>query len=163
MKECIDIIFGGAAGMEIVAKDIMTKDVKTVNEDTPISDVIEILVANNISGVPVLNDDGKIVGIITEADLIDENKREMAIPRTALYGLWKVPDRLLDEAYNEGCKLPARRLMTRKPITAAPDMPVKELAEIMLSKQINRIPIVDGGKVVGIVSRADILKATCAL
>ena len=65
---------------EITAKDIMNREVKTVEVNTKLNDVVELLVTNNISGVPVVDGDGKLAGIISEADLIDQSKREWAIP-----------------------------------------------------------------------------------
>lgn len=148
---------------EVTAKDIMVTDVITIHENAKLSDVVELLVANNISGVPVVDTDGNLVGIVSEADLIDQNKREWAIPRLALFGIWKVPDRMLDDSYKEGCKLEARNVMTRKVITAKEETTLKELAHIMLSKHINRIPIMRDDKLVGIVSRTSILSGTCII
>lgn len=146
---------------EVTAKDIMVTDVITIHENAKLSDVVELLVTKNISGVPVVDAEGKLVGIVSEADLIDQNKREWAIPRLALFGIWKVPDRLLDDAYKEGCKLEAKDVMTHKVITAKEETTIKELAHIMLSKHINRIPIMRDDKLVGIVSRTSILSGTC--
>lgn len=150
--------------MEVTAKEIMNTKVITVDENAKLSDVIELLVSNNISGVPVVNKSGMLVGMITEEDLINSRKREWAIPRLALYGIWRVPERLLEDAYKEGCKLTAADIMTRKVITAEPDALIKNLAQTMINKHINRIPIVDeDDNIIGIVSRADILSGISSI
>ncbi len=150
--------------MEVTAKEIMNTKVITVDENAKLSDVIELLVSNNISGAPVVNKSGMLVGMITEEDLINSRKREWAIPRLALYGIWRVPERLLEDAYKEGCKLTAADIMTRKVITAEPDALIKNLAQTMINKHINRIPIVDeDDNIIGIVSRADILSGISSI
>ncbi len=141
------------------AVDIMTKKVKTLTEDATLREAAEQMVWHKISGLPVVNDAGVLVGIITEADLMSEDKRKAAIPRMALYGLYIIPEELLEKSYHEGFSLMVKDVMTKKVITAGPDAYVEELAEIMVHKGINRIPIVEDGKLVGVVSRNDILKA----
>ncbi|MHB0998893.1 MAG: CBS domain-containing protein [Armatimonadota bacterium] len=146
---------------DTTAKDIMNTNVIAVSASTKLNEVVELLATNNISGAPVVDEKDNLIGIISEADLIDQKKREWAIPRLALFGLWRVPDRLLEDSYKEGCNLEARDIMSKKVITAGEDASVIDLAEIMINKRINRIPIVRDNKVIGIVTRTDILKGTC--
>ena len=146
---------------DCTAADVMTRDVKTVKPDTPLGEVAALLVEHDISGVPVVDDEGHIVGIISEADLVNEKKRKAAIPKIGLFGLWTIPMETLEKAYHEGCSLMAKDLMTRKVITATEDTPLSELAEIMVTKHINRIPIVRDGKLVGIVARSDLVRGQC--
>jgi CBS domain-containing protein len=143
---------------KLTASDIMNRDVKTVTDDTTLTEVAGLLIANDISGLPVVDKNNTIVGMISEADLMDEKRRRSAIPKLALFGLYTVSEKLLEESYQEGCSLEARDMMTKRVITASPDTPIENLAEIMVRKRINRIPIIDEGKLVGIVSRADILR-----
>lgn len=149
--------------VDLTAREIMVSDVISVNEGARLTEVADTLITYGISGMPVVNDQGRLVGMISEADLMNQKKRQSAIPRLALFGVFKVPDRLLKEAYQEGCAMHAKDLMSHKVITAEPDTPAEELADIMVRRRINRIPIVEDGKLVGIVTRTDILRGQCGL
>lgn len=144
---------------KLTARDIMTKDVKTISEEMTLAEAGEVLVTNGISGAPVVDNQGKLVGMLSEADLMDEKKRKAVIPRMALFGLWVVPDKLVQEAYKEGFYITVRDVMSKNVVTAEEDTPVGELVALMVEKRINRIPIVRDGKLVGIVTRHDILRA----
>lgn len=143
---------------QLTARDIMTRDVKTITENAPLKEAVEILTANKISGMPVLDEKGTLVGIISEADLMNKEKRRAVLPHMALFGLFVVPERLLKEAYEEGFALKVRDVMTTNVVTAEEDTPVEELADIMVRKRINRIPIMKDGQLVGIVTRNDVLR-----
>jgi CBS domain-containing protein len=146
--------------MEIrTSKDVMTAEVQTIRADTPLEEIAQLLVAHHISGVPVVDDQRHIIGIVTEADLIDEHRRETLIPRTALYGFFPIPEEILVKAYDTGKKLKARDVMTKRVITATEQTSAHELADLVVTRHINRVPIVREGKLVGIVSRGDLVRA----
>lgn len=147
--------------LSIKAADIMTKKVKTINEESTLREAAELMTWNKISGLPVVNNAGVLVGIISEADLMSEEKRRSAVPRMALYGLNVISEEVLQQSYEEGFSLKVKDCMSRKPITASPDTSVEELAQVMVDKGINRIPIMKDGKIAGIVSRNDLLQALC--
>ena len=137
----------------MLAKDIMTRDVITVEKDTPTGEMVKLLLENKISGVPVVDDDDHVMGIVTESNLI--YKVEPMSP-TATY--WQNPKRFEKEhwkiiANNAG------EIMTPDVITAKEETSVEELATLMLENHIKRIPILKGKKLAGIVSRADVLRA----
>jgi CBS domain-containing protein len=115
------------------AKDIMTTKVVTVNPSTSIEDAARLLVRRKISGVPVVDekDKTKVVGILTEADLL---------------------------AAPSGAKTVAD-VMKKRVVSVSPDTSVDEIAEILVKKKIKRVPVIDAGKLVGIVSRIDVLRA----
>jgi CBS domain-containing protein len=115
------------------AKDIMTTKVVTVKPSTSIEDAARLLVRRKISGVPVVDekDKTKVVGILTEADLL---------------------------AAPSGAKTVAD-VMKKRVVSVSPDTPVDEIAEILVKKKIKRVPVIDAGKLVGIVSRIDVLRA----
>jgi CBS domain-containing protein len=115
------------------AKDIMTTKVVTVKPSTSIEDAARLLVRRKISGVPVVDekDKTKVVGILTEADLL---------------------------AAPSGAKTVAE-VMKKRVVSVSPDTPVDEIAEILVKKKIKRVPVIDAGKLVGIVSRIDVLRA----
>lgn len=115
------------------AKDIMTKKGKvvTVEPKDKAADVIKALVKNNISGMPVVDADGVVVGVITEADVLTARATTTV----------------------------AKMLGKKKPVVACRDATVNELADLLSSKKIKRVPIVDDkGKLAGVVSRIDVLK-----
>ncbi|OQA20771.1 MAG: Inosine-5'-monophosphate dehydrogenase [Actinobacteria bacterium ADurb.Bin346] len=147
---------------EFKAADIMTKDVITVKKETSIGELSELLVKNKISGVPVVDDGGHIAGIVTEADIIVKDT-ELHFPR-----YFKLLDGIIYLESLNKFKLNLKKhlaikvedIMTVKVKTIKPDTPVKEIADLMLSMKINRLPVVDDdNKVVGIVTRADIVKS----
>jgi len=143
----------------LTAREIMTSPVYTVGEETRLHEIAELLACHGISGVPVVDDEERVIGIVSETDLVDEHKREVRIPRVALFGLFPLPDALIVEAAREGMTLPASALMSRRVITATEHATVHELADLMTTHEINRIPILRGERLVGIVCRADIVRA----
>jgi CBS domain-containing protein len=150
------------------ARDVMTRDVAVVRADQTLREVAAVLDARHISGAPVVDHDGRLIGVLSENDLLDAARRDAAIPRFAVLGLMPVPDDLFRRAYDDGWKLRAENLMTRKIITAPEDTPLAELAETMVRRRVNRIPIVaenaDGSKtLVGIVTREDVLRGLLGL
>jgi len=144
----------------LVAKDVMRTDVYAVCEDTPLTEIATLLATHHISGVPVIDEGQRLIGIVSEADLIDEHKRQRHVPRVALYGIFPIPEELLAEAYEGGKGLTARDIMTRKVTAASEQTSLHELADMMVTRHINRVPIVRDGKLLGIVGRGDLV---CAL
>lgn len=143
----------------LLARDIMTADVVSVGPEATLHEIAEALAENRISGVPVVDDEMRVIGIVSERDLIDEDRRRVKLPRTLLYGVLRIPDDVLAAAYDEGNTLKAEAVMTKRVITYPDDVPAREVAVTMIQRKINRIPITRDGKLVGIVSRADVLRA----
>jgi CBS domain-containing protein len=127
------------------ASDVMTTGVITVGLNSPVQDIVMTLLSNRISAVPVLDEHGALVGMVSEADLI--NRAEIKTERH--HSLSR--DLLLGKS--------AADVMTKPVITANPEMPLDELVALFDKHRIKRVPIVDHGKIVGIVSRANILQA----
>ncbi len=141
--------------VRLLARDVMTSPVITVRPDTPIKEVARLLLTHHISGVPVVDEAGTLVGILTEADLLYKER-----PEVEEGGLLRLFRRgRLAEAERKAEGLVARDLMTSPVITVPEDTPIREIASLMTRHRINRVPVVRDGRVVGIVSRADILKA----
>ena len=143
----------------LTAREIMNPFIHTVREDTSIDETVQLMATHHISGVPVVDQDRHVLGIVTEADLINPDKREAAVPRILLYGVMPLPDDQLCEAVRRGHPLRVRDLMTRPAVTATEATTIDELAELMVQNWINRVPIVRGGRLVGIVSRSDLIRA----
>jgi len=141
-------------------KEIMTKDVVSVNRNSTIDEIAQTLIDNKVSGLPVLSDGGYLVGVVTEGDLL---RREMS-PRLPEFIniLGAVIYYHGVERYNEDFKKilaqTAADIMTEDLITVKEETDISEVARLMLNNNIKQIPVVDGSKLIGIVSRADIVK-----
>lgn len=155
------------------ARDLMERDVETVAPDDEISDVLGRLARANFSGFPVVDDDGTLVGIVTEHDLVslfDPDDRVLWIPigfppftETLTYG-FDIPWDELDLGADlvENARKPVRTVMTEDVISVAPDDDLDRLLALLTDadEDINRLPVVDeGGRLLGIVTRQDLLRA----
>ncbi|HKJ58144.1 MAG TPA: CBS domain-containing protein [Halobacteriales archaeon] len=155
------------------ARDVMTTDVETVQADDEVGEVLTRLARVDFSGFPVLDDDGRLVGIVTEADLVDifqPSDRTLWIPigfppflESVTYGVdlsWGDVDVGVDLARNASRAI--REVMTGEPITVGPDDDLETLISLLgdRDRDVNRLPVVDDeGWLVGIVSRQDVLAA----
>lgn len=113
----------------MIAKDIMTKDVITVSPTTTVRRLAMMLIKNQISGVPVAGRNGKIVGVVSEADIVAKKGKDV------------------------------KAIMSKKVISVKEETAVAEIAQLMTTHKVRRIPVMRGDEVVGIVSRADIVSA----
>ena len=140
------------------AADVMTKDLIAVTEDATVREAGQAMIDNKVSGLVVLDVSGALAGVISESDLMNTERRRNALPRTAIFGLSPINEQALLRAYEDGMALKVGDVMTRKVVSASPTDTLETLAAIVVRKRINRIPVVDGGKVVGLVTRDDILR-----
>lgn len=144
------------------ASDVMVSNVITVGPDVGVQDVARLLLSNRISAVPVVDGNGRILGIVSEGDLI--NRADTA---TAHRKSWWLNALASNEALAlEYTKTHSRRVsdvMTRDVITAPPEMSVSEIAALLEKHRIKRVPIVKDGKLIGIVSRANLLQGLASL
>lgn len=113
----------------MTAKQIMTRDVITVRPTTRVKELAMTLIKNQISGAPVADRNGKIIGVVSEADIVAKRGKTV------------------------------REIMTKKIISVTEDTPVEEIARLMTTHKIKRLPVMNSGQVLGIVSRADIVSA----
>ena len=137
------------------ARELMTTPVVVVPPEASVKEVAERMVANRVSGVPVVDRFDHLVGIISESDLV--SKLEYKEKGQGFVGLLDH----LAQALGEDRKLHAKtaaELMTPMVVTAGPDASVRELIHLMSTRHVNRIPIVESGRVIGIITRADILR-----
>jgi CBS-domain-containing membrane protein len=145
----------------LTAKDIMTRDVLCVRPDTSIEELSSILVKNEISGVPVVDDSGALYGIVTENDLISRNKR-LHIPTVVSFLDAAIYLESSKKFEQEVKRLTATRvgdICSRKVVTIAEDTSVIDIATIMTEKKVQLLPVLRGGKVVGIIGKRDMVKA----
>lgn len=145
----------------------MTKEVITLSPEESLHEAAKKLRENKISGAPVV-DNNKVVGILSEADLLKAMEEEAPEFKTLLpspLDILELPFRIklsLDEATKKAeriAKLRVKDVMSRNAITITPDASISEAAKIMRERNINRLPVVDNGRLVGIITRADLLKA----
>jgi CBS domain-containing protein len=141
------------------ARDVMTLGVYTVKPTMSVRDVARLFIERRISAVPVVDDQGKIVGIVSEGDLL--HRSEISTQRRHPWWLdLMARDEALDaEEYIKAHAKQVADIMTRNVITAEPDTPLQEIAEILEKYTIKRLPIVRDGRLVGIVSRANLVQA----
>ena len=140
------------------AKDIMTRDVITVTQDNAVRDVAGIMLDNRISAVPVVDTSGSLVGIVSEGDLMHRSESGTRHRRSWWLSLLSGNDVLANEFVKEHSRQVAD-VMTRDVITASPQATLGDIAELLEKNRIKRVPIVEKGKLVGIVSRANLLQA----
>ena len=143
------------------AKDIMTTQVLTVTPDTPVREVAAFLLQHHISGVPVVDSAGRVLGMIGEIDLIHRIAARGERHRSWWQTLIAGPS--VDAAeFVKIHGLRAADVMTSDVATTTEDTPVEEIAHTLEARQIRRVPVIRDGKLVGIVSRADLLRVIVA-
>ncbi len=144
----------------LTARDIMTRNVISVEKDTPVAELARILTSNNISGVPVLNNAGKVVAVATESDLIDQSKK-LHIPTviTILDSVFYLesPDKMEAEMKKMAATRVAE-ICSAAPKTVTPDTGLDEIATIMDEDNVHTLPVIENDKLVGIIGKKDIIK-----
>jgi CBS domain-containing protein len=144
------------------AADVMVTSVITVGPNACVQDVAQILLNARISGVPVVGPNGELIGIVTEGDLMRRVEAGTGRRRPWWLALLTGKEVLAAEFIKEHSRKVAD-VMSREVITAAPETPLSEIANLLEKNAIKRVPIVDKGKLVGIVSRANLLQALANL
>ncbi len=140
----------------MLAKDIMTTDVITIEPSLAVEQIAQLLLSCNISGVPVVDGEDRLIGLVSEGDLLRRREGGTARHRSWWLNLLAGPEaRARDFVKTHGRK--AEDVMTRDVVTVTVDTPVGEIAEILEKRHIKRVPVVEDGKIVGIVSRANLL------
>lgn len=141
-------------------KDIMTKDVITVNEDDTVEKCADLLIDHNLSGIPVVDNSGKVKGMITEGDLIRRASKIEGIPiLEVLGGLFYLesPHKFMDKLKKSMGSI-ASMIMTENVITIGPDDEIEDAATLLVEKRVKRLPVVGKeGHLMGIISRKDII------
>jgi len=147
-------------------RDIMDASPATVRTDTPVEEVVSLLRRHGLPGVPVVDAEGRCVGIVTEADLIlPDEDGDLHIPHYInLFGgtVFLEPLSRFEQRLRKAFASTAEDMMTRDPQTVSPDATVREAARIIHDSGHNRLPVVDEGRLVGVVTRVDVLGALAA-
>jgi CBS domain-containing protein len=139
-------------------RDVMTHTVVSVLEDTPFKAVAETLIDHDISGVPVVDPGGFVVGIVTEADLIAKE----AFPSERKRGIARFVKRMLAGPQSEWIEKAhgqiAANVMSTPVVSAAPDDDLHVVARMMIDGGVKRLPVIEAGRLVGIISRSDMIR-----
>ncbi len=138
----------------------MTREVVTIGPEARVEDLAKLLESRRISGVPVLDAQDMLVGVVTQSDLI-QRSRDLDLPPALnildLHLFLETPSRFqkrLEKLLGNKVK----DVMTENPITVAPDTPVNEIARLMSAKGVHTLPVLDSGKLVGIVGKLDLIR-----
>ncbi|MCD8501725.1 MAG: CBS domain-containing protein [Bacillaceae bacterium] len=143
----------------MLVKDIMTKNVTTVSTEDSVETCARLLMEGNYSGIPVTDQNGKLVGIVTEGDLIKRASRIKAPAALELLGGFiylDSPTKFMEEL-KQAMANQVAEMMTKHVITIGPEDSVEKAATLLIQKNIKRLPVVEGDLLVGIISRRDIM------
>ena len=141
---------------------IMTTPVITVGPETPVREIATLLLENRISGVPVL-ENGRLIGLVSEADLL--HRHEIGTDCAAPAGSWWLRLFSADRSPSDYIRSHARQardVMAREIVSVTEDTPVADIANLLEARRIKRVPVMNGEKLVGIVSRANLVQALAA-
>jgi CBS-domain-containing membrane protein len=144
------------------AADVMTTKVLSAGPDTSVADAARLMVSNNISGLPVIDGAGRLVGIVTEGDFLRRAETGTERHRTRWLEFLLGPGRLADEYVRTHAQR-VEEVMTRDVATVTEDASLDEIVRLMERRRIKRVPIIRDGKLVGIVSRANLLRALASV
>ncbi len=149
---------------EMTVQEVMTPDPVTVTPATPVGQAAALMLERRINGLPVVDDSGALVGIICQSDLIAEQKKlplpsfftllDGYIPLTSLKHLEREVERIA--AVNVG------QAMTRQPVTVGPRTPLSQAAALMVDSNFHTLPVLDQGRLVGVVGKEDLLRSLFA-
>jgi CBS domain-containing protein len=137
-------------------RDVMTREVVSVPPSARLRDLAELLVKHRISGLPVV-DDGAVVGVVSEADLLVKQLGKVPNPRGPM--AWLFDERPDANELRRRAATTVAQAMTSPATTVDAERPLREAAALMVERGINRLPVTDGGQLVGIITRADFVRA----
>ena len=144
----------------LTAKEIMTRKVITVTPETEIARAVEVLLTNHINGVPVVNADGELMGILCQSDLVFQQK-QLSLPPilTLLDGIIPLSSsKKFEKEFEKISAVTVAQAMVTDPVTVEPDTPLNRIAQLMVENHYHTLPVVEGSTVVGIIGKEDILK-----
>ena len=147
--------------MGLLASDIMSKKVITARPETGLRELAELLVLNNIGGMPVVDEEGDLVGVVSQSDLIAQNKLPH-VPRAVSLFDWVIYLEGLGRLEAELEKMGGTTvgdIMTRDVISVDASTPLEEMATIMTEKGVHTIPVLEEGRLVGVIGKMDIVRS----
>jgi CBS domain-containing protein len=145
-------------GMPMFARELMTTPVITIRQDATVAEAARLMLDRDVSALPVLNDRDRVVGILTQSDFgLSPKFRPLVENVYSLLGSTSTPEHLERTACQVGNKL-VRNVMRRNVISVRQDDSIEHVARLMMRWQIHRLPVIDDGKLAGIITRHDFLK-----
>jgi CBS domain-containing protein len=144
----------------LIAQDIMTTNVITVSPKTEITQAAQILIDNHINGLPVVNDDGKLIGVICQSDIIAQQKK-IPIPSLFTFLDGYIALSSMKHLEKEVRKIAATTVveaMSPDPIAVEPDSSLETVATLMVDRNFHTLPVVSAGRLVGILGKEDVLR-----
>jgi len=144
----------------LTAKDIMTTEVITVQMQTTVNELAEILWKNRISGVPVLDDDGKVVSVVTENDLIDQSKKVHIPTMISLLDsvIFLESSKKTEEEIKKMAGNTVQDICSRKLVSVSEETGLDEIATIMANKKVHTLPVMQDDRLVGVIGKSDIIR-----
>ncbi|KJS28408.1 MAG: membrane protein [Desulfatitalea sp. BRH_c12] len=144
----------------ITAKQIMTSDVITLSPETDILKAARLLLDKSINGAPVVDDEGKVLGILCQSDLVAQQKR---LPMPSIFTLLDgfislTSSKQLDKEVRKIAALTVTDAMTSDPVTVGPDTQLETIAGLMVDSNFHTLPVVEDGRLVGIIGKQDVLR-----
>lgn len=144
----------------LTAQNIMTHDVVTVKENATVRELAALLLERNISGAPVVDETGAVIGVVTESDLIFQNKKVHLPTAFAILDAFVFLERP-EKMETELKKIAGSKvgdICSRKLISVGPDTELEELATLMAEKKIHTLPVMSEGRLVGVIGKSDIIR-----
>jgi CBS-domain-containing membrane protein len=143
------------------ARDIMTREVVSVSPETSIDELSKLLENRRIGGVPVVGTDGRLVGIVTQNDLV-ERARDLELPPAInildFHIYLQIPSHMIHRV-EKMLGTTVGEIMSRDPVTVSPETPLARLAALMAKEKVHTLPVLEQGKIVGIIGKIDIIRA----
>ncbi len=144
----------------LTAGDIMTTEIHTVHQDTEIKALAKMFVEHNVNAMPVVDDDGELVGMVTQTDLVEQDK-PLHIPTVISLFDWVIylesPKKFMEEVR----KVTARKvneICSKDVVTCTRDTPVAMVASLMVDNKVHLVPVIADGRIAGVVARLDIIR-----
>ena len=142
-------------------KDIMTTDVVTVTKETTVMELAGLFANRHLSSLPVLDTNGELIGIVTETDLVEQDKN-LHIPTVISIFDWVIyleSDKKFEKELKKMTGRVVGDIFSTELLTVSPDTSIADVADLLSSRKINALPVVEGKKLVGIVSRIDLIRS----
>lgn len=146
---------------ELKVREIMTTNVITVKPEATVGDLADILAKNKISGVPVVDDQGRVLGMVSEADIILQDV-DLHFPYYIQFlesVIYLQSIHKFEERFRKAFGSKVTEVMSDEVVSVSPDATVREVATLMADRNVNRLPVTEDERLVGIVTRGDIVRA----
>ena len=145
----------------LTAKDFITSNVYSMTEETGLKELAAMFVEHRVTAMPVVDEDGKLVGMVSQTDLVEQDK-PLHIPTVISLFDWVIYLESEKKFQDEVKKVTARKvseICSREPVTCGPDTPLSEIASLMVDNKVHLVPVVEKDVLVGVVARLDLIRS----